>query len=90
MNSSARTRCLNIPKKFELTLHTVKMQISSRIDLQLFCQVNDSEVVASHVRRVEQTERIASFAEEKITIDLAPLKGRTIDPNKSLNDSYAP
>ena len=28
---------LNLDKKFELTIHQVKMQISSRIDLQLFC-----------------------------------------------------
>ena len=66
------------------------MQISSRIDLQLFCQVNDSEVLASEVQRVEQIERIAHFEEEKITVDLAPLRGRAVDQNKSLNDSYAP
>ena len=59
-----------------MTVHSVKMQISSRIDLQLFCQVNDSEMYASQTQRVEQVERVASFNEEKFIIDLAPLRGR--------------
>ena len=53
------------------------MQISSRIDLQLFCQCNDSDSALSKVRRVEQTERVAKFEEEKIVINLFKIKGRS-------------
>lgn len=53
------------------------MQISSRIDLQVFCQCNDSKSMLSKVRRVDQTERVAKFEEEKLTIDLFKIKGRS-------------
>ena len=68
---------LNTDNKFELTLHQVKIQISSRIDLQVFCQCNDSDPHFSAVCRVDQTERVANFNDQKIVIDLSKVRGRT-------------
>ena len=76
---------LNLTKKLEITVHQVKIQISSRIDLQLFCQVNNSESRLSQIRRVHQTERVARFDDEVISIDLSKIKGRL--RNQSVNNS---
>ena len=53
------------------------MQISSRIDLQLCCQCNDSPTVLSNVKRVDQIDRIAYVNDEQILIDLSQVKGRS-------------
>ena len=52
------------------------MQISSRIDLQLFCQCNNSNIILSSQRKVDQTERVANWEDEKIAIDLSRVQGR--------------
>ena len=46
-DSTNASNYLQLDKQFELTIHQVKMQISSRIDLQVFCQCNDSESAVS-------------------------------------------
>lgn len=40
---------LNIEKKLEITVHHVKIKISSNIDLKICCSCNDSEVVYSQI-----------------------------------------
>ena len=75
--TSSRERSLGVAKKFELIVHSIKMQISSRIDLQLVCQLNNSSLVHSSIRRVDQVERTAKFDEEKLQVDLAKVKGRS-------------
>lgn len=44
---------LNLQKKLVVKLHTVKIQVSSNIDLKISCQCNDSELVSSKIRRVD-------------------------------------
>ena len=68
--TSPNSRFLNIQKKLVLTIHSIKIQISSNIDLKLCCTANDSEMAQSEIRRVEQTTRTANFSDEVVEIAL--------------------
>jgi len=60
-NMKSPARYLDINKKLIVTLHAVKIQISSNIDLQMCCTCNDSELHSSTVQRVDPKTRTANF-----------------------------
>ena len=64
-------------------LKKVKMQISSRIDLQLNVQCNDSPQLISSIKRVDQNERTADFESEVLSFDLSKVHGKTRHPGRS-------
>ena len=78
---------LNIKKKLLVTIHHVKIQISSNIDLKICCQCNDSETVYSQIQRVNQASRIANFKDEQICIPLNRIHGRQQIPKTNTSDS---
>jgi len=63
-------------KTFELSIQKVKVQISSRIDLVVVCQCNDSALAVSSIQRVDQVDRVADFRQEKLRVDLSHVGGR--------------
>ena len=59
------------------------MQISSRIDLQLTGQCNNSALLVSSIKRVDQNDRIANFNDESLTFDLSLVHGKTRQQGRS-------
>ena len=52
-HASLNSSRLGIQKKLIVKLHTLKIQVSSNIDLKICCQCNDSELISSKIRRVD-------------------------------------
>ena len=70
-----------------MTVHALKLQISSNIDLRLVVSCNDSEAKSTSTRRVDQQSRTAHFEDEVLSVKLDGIRGRVLAPSSSNSTS---